>query len=266
MSRNNYSENETRNDSLKGRHPVLANVVVIAIVAVLGVLIVYLSLAVFTKHGEETKVPRVEKMSYTDAIAKLHEAGFKIEIRDSLYTDNVRPGYVIEQFPKANSTVKPGRKIFLYIQAVHPKEVVIDDDNNPRIDAFRGVSLRSALSRLEELGFKKVRVVRLLGSYDGVSKIIANGRVVKKMQRVPVNAQITVQVFDGRLRELSDSLMNIEFGTRRSIEEQLQEGYSSELAESYSSESYSTEPEIPEEAAEPAAATPTQEGNNAVFE
>lgn len=255
-----------RKDSLKGSHPILANIVVIAIVGVLGVLIVYLSLAVFTKHGEEAKVPRVEKMSYTDAIAKLHESGFKIEIRDSLYTDNVRPGYVIEQFPKANCTVKPGRKIFLYIQAVHPKEVVIDDDNNPRIDAFRGVSLRSALSRLEELGFKKVRVVRLLGSYDGVSKIIANGRVVKKMQRVPVNSQITVQVFDGRLRELSDSLMNIEFGSRRSIEEQLEEGYSSEPVESYSSESYSTEPVVPSEVSNEPVQEASSEESNANFE
>ena len=39
-----------------------------------------------------------------------------------LYRDDIKPGHVIEQFPKAKSIVKPGRKIFLYINAVHPKE------------------------------------------------------------------------------------------------------------------------------------------------
>ncbi|MBD5218398.1 MAG: PASTA domain-containing protein [Bacteroidales bacterium] len=236
-----YMKDNERSD-LKGRHPVLANITIIVIVAVLGLLILYLSLAIFTKHGQEKAVPRVERMSYTDAIAKLHDAGFKIEIRDSVYTDNVKPGFVIEQFPKANSMVKPGRKIFLYIQAVHPKDVIIDDDNNPRLDALKGMSLRSALSHLEELGFKKVRVVRVLGSYDGVAKVICNGRVVKKMQRIPVNSQLTIQVYDGRLRELSDSLMNIEFGRRGADIPESGEFIDASAAGSQETPAYTSEP------------------------
>lgn len=255
MSQYNENENTGSSAGLRGKHPVLANFVIILIVAVLGVVIVYLSLAIFTKHGREREVPRVENMSYTDAIAKLHEAGFKIEIRDSVYTDKVKPGYVIEQFPKAKSMVKPGRKIFLYIQAVHPKEVVIDDDNNPRLDALRGMSLRSAMSHLEELGFKKIRIVRVLGSYDGVAKIMCNGRVVKKMQRIPITSQLTVQVYDGRLRELSDSLMNIEFGNRAIIEPGISPEYSSEPVPAYTGTSdYSSEP-----VAEPETPSPAEE-------
>lgn len=248
MSRDYRYDNEEHKEKRSGRHPVVANVVIILIIAVLGLIIVYLSLAIFTKHGREKIVPRVEKMSYTDAIAKLHDAGFKIEIRDSVYTDNVKPGYVIEQFPRANSRVKPGRKIFLYIQAVHPKDVIIDDDNNPRLDALRGMSLRSAMAHLEELGFKKIRIVRVLGAYDGVAKIICNGRVVKKMQRIPINSQITIQVYDGRLRELSDSLMNLEFGRRDGVEfeENPENTLSPEAGNptGYSSEPVA-EPEIP---------------------
>ena len=48
-----------------GRHPVLANVIVIALVAFLGIWIVYLSLQIFTKHGYSDVVPKVENMSYT---------------------------------------------------------------------------------------------------------------------------------------------------------------------------------------------------------
>ncbi|MDE6717381.1 MAG: PASTA domain-containing protein [Muribaculaceae bacterium] len=193
------------------RHPVIFNIVVIAIVAFTGLYIVYLALALFTKHGESDKVPGVENMTYTKALELLHDKGFRVDIRDSVYRDDVKPGLVIEQFPKANSTVKPGRKIFLYINAVHPKEVVLDDVNHPSEYAMKGLSYRTAMAKLEELGFKNVRVVKVLGATDRVVKVLANNRPVRKMQKVPVNARIVLEVSDGRLSALKDSLQNEEF-------------------------------------------------------
>lgn len=208
------------------RHPVMANLLIIIAIGVLGIIIVYFSAAIFTKHGESDVVPGVENMSYTDAISKLHDRGFKIEIRDSLYMDNVRPGYVIEQFPKANSVVKPGRKIFLYINAVHPKEVIIDEDNHPGENALKSFSFRQGIARLEELGFKNIRIVRVLGDNDRILKVMANGRIVKKMEKVPLNARLTVEVQDGRMSELRDSLQNAEY--MRYASEQTEEDYSGE--------------------------------------
>lgn len=192
------------------RHPILANVLIIIAVAFLGILIVYFSIAIFTRHGQSRTVPGVENTSYTDAIEKLHDAGLRYEIRDSLYRDDVKPGFVIEQFPKRGAIVKPGRKIFLYINAVMPKQVVIDDDNRPREYALAGYSERSALARLEELGFKKVRVVRVLGESDMVIRTIANGVPVRKTQKVPVNSSIVLEISDGMLTNLRDSLTNLE--------------------------------------------------------
>lgn len=188
------------------RHPVLANVIIIILVALAGIGIVYFSFAIFTHHGESKQVPGVEKMSYTQAIEILHGKGFKVDIRDSLYKEDEKPGYVIEQFPKANSIVKPGRKIFLYINAVHPKEVIIDEDNNPREDALKSTSFRQGKARLEELGFKNIKVIKILGENDCISKIYADGKVVKKMQKTPINARIVMEVFDGNLEAVRDSL------------------------------------------------------------
>lgn len=183
---------------------------IIIIISLLGIYAIYLATALFTKHGRSGKVPKVENMSYTEAVSLLHDKGFKVDIRDSLYRDDIRPGFVIEQFPKANSIVKPGRKIFLYINAVHPKEVILDDDNHPGEYALRGESYRSALAKLEELGFKNVRTVRVLGTTDRVVKVLANGRPVRKMQKVPVNVSIVVEISDGRLSDIKDSLQNEE--------------------------------------------------------
>lgn len=190
------------------KHPVATNFIIILLVAIAGLGIIYLSFAIFTRHGESSVVPGVEKMSYTQAIEILHAKGFKVDIRDSLYKEDEKPGYVIEQFPKSNSIVKPGRKIFLYINAVHPKEVIVDEDNNPREDALKSTSFRQGKARLEELGFKKIRVIKILGENDCISKIYANGKVVKKMQKVPVNASIVMEVFDGNLVAVRDSLQN----------------------------------------------------------
>lgn len=193
------------------RHPVMANLVIILIISALGIYAAYLATALFTKHGRSVHVPGVENMSYTEAISRLSERGLKVDIRDSIYRDDVRPGFVIEQFPKANSVVKPGRKIFLYINAVHPKEVVLDDENRPNELALKNISERTALAKLEEFGFKNVSVVKVLGSTDRVVKVLADGRPVRKMQKVPVTATIVVEVSDGRLYDIQDSLTNLEY-------------------------------------------------------
>lgn len=193
------------------RHPVMANLVIIFIIAGLGIYAAYLATALFTKHGRSVRVPGVENISYSQAITRLHDAGLNVDIRDSLYRDDVRPGYVIELFPKSNSWVKPGRKIFLYINAVHPKEVILDDDNHPGELALKGMSQRSALAKFEELGFKNVKIVKVLGTSDRVVKILANGRPVRKMQKVSVKSSIVIEVSDGRLMDIQDSLTNLEY-------------------------------------------------------
>lgn len=201
---------KTEIERRSGKFIITANLVIIIVVALVGVAIAYMFTAIFTKHGEETVVPRVENMSYTKAVEMLHAKGFNVDIRDSLYRDDIKPGFVIEQFPKAKSVVKPGRKIFLYINAVHPKEVVMDDGADRTALALKKWTFRQAKSRLTELGFKNIRTVTVLGADDRVVKILANGRPVFQMQKVPVNAPIIIEVSDGRLGAIRDSLYEVE--------------------------------------------------------
>ena len=76
----------------------MANILIIVIISLLGIYGAYVAMALFTKHGSTMRVPGVENMSYTAAVKKLHDAGLKVDIRDSLYREDVRPGFVIEQF------------------------------------------------------------------------------------------------------------------------------------------------------------------------
>lgn len=193
------------------KHPVLANLAIIVIVAALGIVIIFLSLNIFTRHGEWETVPEVENMSFTNAINTLHSHGFRTDIRDSVYNEDYNPGFVVEQFPKAGKKVKPGRKIFLYINAVHPRELIIDADNSESGEALKGYSLRQGLAKLEELGFKKVNVVKVPGDNDRIIRLIVNGKTVAKMEKVPVSSLVTVEVHDGQLNRISDSLLDEEY-------------------------------------------------------
>lgn len=197
-------------DNYLRRHPVIANIMIIILVAIIGLLIIFLWLNIFTRHGESDTVPEVENMSYTGAINLLHEKGFRTDIRDSVYKEDVSPGFVVEQFPKPGAKVKPGRKIFLYINAVHPRELIIDPDNSGG-EALKGYSMRQGLAKLEELGFKKINIVKVPGDNDRIIRLIVNGKTVSKMQKVPVTALVTVEVYDGQTNSQSDSLLDEEY-------------------------------------------------------
>ncbi len=54
-------------------------------------------------------------------------------------------------------------------------------------------------------------MVKVLGTTDRVVKVMANGKAVRKMQKVPVTASMVLEVSDGRLNDLQDSLQNLEY-------------------------------------------------------
>lgn len=193
------------------RHPVFINLVIIFVVAIIGIFIAFLSLSIFTRHGEWQTVPEVENMSYDNALSILQEKGFRADLRDSVFNDDIHPGFVVEQFPKPGSKVKPGRKIFLYINALHPREFVIDADNTSSGEALKGYSLRQGLAKLEELGFKNINIIKVPGDNDRIIRILANGKTVSKMQKVPVTSLITIEVYDGMLNKVTDSILDEEY-------------------------------------------------------
>ena len=193
-------------DTLR-KHPILSNILIIIIVGIIGLIIAFILLNIFTRHDEMQTVPAVENLSYTDAVDTLKKHGLRVDIRDSVYNESIKPGFVIEQFPRGGLQVKPGRKIFLYINAVNPRVVIIDSDNTSGGYALKGYSKRQGLAKLEELGFHNVNVISLPGENDRIIRLLCNGKVITKMQKVPISSLITVELYDGRLNRQNDSLI-----------------------------------------------------------
>lgn len=169
---------------------ILLNLLIMALVG-LGLAWLALSwLDLWTGHGKEETVPDVRNQYYTAAISSLENQGFATEITDSVYDSHVRPGYVVDQNPRVNTKVKPGRLIYLTINALSPKSVTL-----PRLT---DISSRQARAILEGLGIKNVSETEVISEFEGlVLGATYNGKRISAGARVPVNARIVLEVGSG---------------------------------------------------------------------
>lgn len=178
------------------------NLLIMALVALGLGWLAFTWLDVWTGHGDEVTVPDVCGRDYRVAVDDLTAQGFAVEISDSVYDAKSRPGYVVDQNPRRNTTVKPGRMIYLTINALTPKMVTL-----PRLT---DISARQARAILEGLGLKNITQVEVVSEFkDLVTGVEYNGRHVSAGARVPVNAAIVLKVgtgLDGLGDEFSDSV------------------------------------------------------------
>lgn len=181
---------------------IIINLLLMLIVAMILGWLTMTWLSWWTNHGKVATVPMVKGMSYDDAINKLTDAGLTVELSDSVYEDNARPGEVIEQNPRKGSTVKPGRTVYLTVNAFYPRKVTVP--------VLSDVSLRQARSALEGIGVKNIKEVSVISEYkDLVLGAEYNGQPLRAGMKIPINAVVVLKVGDG-MYETADTLTSAE--------------------------------------------------------
>lgn len=168
----------------------LLNLLIMAGVAALLVVAALFWLDSWTMHGKEALVPDVKGKTYDTACTLLNADGFEVVLSDSVYDRSTRPGTVVEQSPKVNTRVKPGRTIYLTINAFSPKTVTLP--------ALTDISVRQARSILEALGVTRIDEVSVPSEFkDLVISVKRNGTPLMPGARIPVNSVIVLEVGDG---------------------------------------------------------------------
>jgi len=104
------------------------------------------SLGFITRHNDYEKVPTVTGKSVAAATELLEEAGFSVEIQDSVWDEKQPPLSVIRQSPEADQMVKAHRHIYLTVNRSEPP--LVDVPN------LVGLSFRNAELYLKQLGLK----------------------------------------------------------------------------------------------------------------
>lgn len=116
------------------------------VVAMVVVLAAWLWLDAYTLHGEKVKVPDLKTLSMEEATQTMEALGLHVEVIDSVYSDEAPKATVVGQDPDSGQFVKPGRVVYLVMNASLPKML-----NMPELV---NLSKRQAISVLEIIGLK----------------------------------------------------------------------------------------------------------------
>jgi beta-lactam-binding protein with PASTA domain len=126
--------------------PLWANIL-FAIGLVIVILFLFLqSLNLMTKHGDTLIIPSVTGKSYDQAKKVLEDAGFDVEIQDSVYSDTAKALSVMRQYPEGEAVVKVNRTVYLTINRAIAPEVEMPN--------LEGMSFRSAELALKQYGLR----------------------------------------------------------------------------------------------------------------
>jgi beta-lactam-binding protein with PASTA domain len=117
----------------------------LAVILVVGLLLVaQLSLSVITRHNQTVTVPDFTNMTVGEAHESARDGHVNVKVTDSVFVRRLPAGVVYRQSPKAGSTVKKGRSIFLTINSIVPRKVVMPN--------LIGYSLNEARAELNNRG------------------------------------------------------------------------------------------------------------------
>lgn len=126
--------------------PLWANIL-FAIGLVIIILFLFLqSLNLMTRHGDTLIIPSVTGKSYDQAKKVLEDAGFDVQIQDSVYSDTAKALSVMRQYPEGEAVVKVNRTVYLTINRAIAPEVEMPN--------LEGMSFRSAELALKQYSLK----------------------------------------------------------------------------------------------------------------
>ena len=116
-----------------------------AVLVFIGLLVVAsVGLALITRHNRTVTVPDFTNMTVAEARSVARDGHVGVKVTDSVFIRRLGAGVVYRQSPKAGATVKKGRSIFLTINSIVPKKVVMPN--------LVGYSLNEARSELNNRG------------------------------------------------------------------------------------------------------------------
>lgn len=177
----------------------MVNVLAMLTIFVLLCVVAYLSMSIYTRHGEAIEVPNVKGMNIDKAKALFDDLGLELVVSDSGYFSRMPAGQILEQSPKSGLLVKSGHIIYLTVNTGKAESMQIPDliDNS---------SYREAEAELKALGFKVYDPILVHGEKDWVYGIVSNGRNVYTGDFVTVDSKIRLQIGNGMLNEALDKV------------------------------------------------------------
>ena len=173
---------------------ITSHLIFIAIFLLLLVVLLHYGLKWGTRHNETIVVPNFVGQTIDEARGVASAKDLKIVVRDSIFDVDLPGGMIVDQLPGTSDvrdvTVKPGRKIYVTINAYTRRQV--------DVPYVAKQTLRQALNQLERSGLTIDKLVYEadMTSTDYVEKQVVNGKEVKPSSKrtVSVGTGVTLHV------------------------------------------------------------------------
>lgn len=193
----------------------------LAVLLLSGILFLTLqSLKSYTRHGQSFPVPDFRGLVEQEANTKATQSNLKVVIIDSVFSDEVKPGAVVEQLPEAGFGVKENRTILLTINSTSKEKIVL-----PKLT---DISYRQALVLAEnsgllvgEISYQPSEYNNLVLKVEQESEEVYQGNILLKgstinftIGRNPENEQTALPYLKGLKTEvakkiLTDAMLNL---------------------------------------------------------
>ncbi|RYU95377.1 PASTA domain-containing protein [Emticicia agri] len=172
--------------------------IIIAIFLILFFSFFFLYLPWSTNHGQSITVPELKGMSLEEMEKALDDRDLDYEVSDCTFVAGARPLTILTQFPKAGSSVKEGRKVYLTIVSETAPMVKVPD--------IIGRSVSSAKNQLLSNGLVAGEIEYIPAiEENSVLKIKVDGREISPGSMVPKGSRITFVAGTG----LSDQMIEV---------------------------------------------------------
>jgi len=143
------AKKDTKKNKVIAAKGILGNWIVrnllLAAALIAGLLLVtQVGLSLITRHNQTVTVPDFTNMTVAEAHEMARDSHVGVKVKDSVFVRRLGAGVVYRQSPKAGATVKKGRSIFLTINSIVPRKVVMPN--------LIGYSLNEARAELNNRG------------------------------------------------------------------------------------------------------------------
>lgn len=162
----------------------------------LYLLVFFVILPSYTRHGDSVLVPDVGNLSEAEAIKVLDEADLRYEVKDSVYEPSFQPRVILDQYPAPLSRVKPDRKVFLTVSKVQPPLVEL-----PALKGLQFSRAREILKGRKLIVGKKIKKPVANAYNDEVTKAFFEGQEVKPGTKIPQGSVVDLEVLESTRRE-----------------------------------------------------------------
>lgn len=149
-----------------------------------------LAMNIYTHHGETVTIPNVINKSMVDARKMLESAGLVVDATDTGFVRKLPADCVLEQNPVAGKQVKPGRVVYLRVNASKSPSLALPD-------IIDNCSMREAMARLKSQGFKVGKPKFIKGEKEWIYGVMVDGKHAFAGDRVSTDKEIILLVGDG---------------------------------------------------------------------